>query len=257
MKIRISKNEEKFIKFLDQFEMDIFTFSDLRYNEHTGIDHLQMTIDSLVKREYLIRLEKGKYCRHNFKDEYVIGSVLANGGIIAYWSALNIHGLTEQIPNTVFVQTSKVKKNKTVLGVNYRFIKVKNSKITGIEKMGYGNHSYLITDREKTMIDCFDLPEYAGEFPGIIRAFINHDWDEEKLIDYAKVVNNRAAIKRIGYIAELFDLPMTKFIAFAKSKVTRTIDLIDNNSPDEGTYITDWGLKLNIGKEDLLNMKYY
>ena len=110
MKIRINKNEEKFIKFIDQFEIDIFTFSELRFNEHLGIDYLQMTIDSLVKREYLIRLEKGKYCRHNFKDEYVIGSVLANGGIIAYWSALNIHGLTEQIPNTVFVQTSKVKK---------------------------------------------------------------------------------------------------------------------------------------------------
>ena len=123
--------------------------------------------------------------------------------------------------------------------------------------MGYGNHSYLITDREKTIIDCFDLPEYAGEFPGIIRAFINNDWDEEKLIDYAKAVNNNAAIKRIGYIAELFNLPMIKFIAFAKSKVTRTIDLIDNNSSDEGIYITDWGLKLNIGKKDLLNMKYY
>ncbi len=256
-RIRISKNEERIIKFIDEYELDIFTFSELKNHEDLKINHLQMTLESLVKREYLVRIEKGKYCRHNFRDEYVIGNYLAKEGIIAYWSALNIHGLTEQITNTVFVQTPKLKRDKTVFGVPYQFVKVKAEKITGIEKMGYGNHSFDITDPEKTIIDCFDLPEYGGEFPGIIRAFVNNEWKEEKLIEYATVVNNKAAIKRMGYIAELFDLPLLEFIKFARSNVTRTIALLDNKGPDEGTYITSWGLKLNIEKENLLNMKYY
>lgn len=257
MRLKINKNEEKVIKFIDEFEMDIFTFPDLKNNKNLNIDYLQMTLENLVERGYLIRLEKGKYCRHNFRDEHVIGSVLASGGIIAYWSALNIHGLTEQISNTVFVQTPKIKKDKTVLGVAYRFIKVKDSKITGIETMGYGNHSYPITDREKTIIDCFDLPQYAGEFPGIIRAFVSNEWEEEKLIKYAQSVGNNAAIKRMGFLTELFGLPYPKFRDFAKTKVTRTIDLLDNNTTDKGTYITEWGLRLNIDKEAVLDMKYY
>ncbi len=251
------KSPDNFLKLIDEYELDIFT--EAIFHEVSGeiLDEWIVQLRTLIRNGLIIILEKGKYCRHNFRDEYVIGNVLANGGTIAYWSALNIHGLTEQISNTVFVQTPKVKKDKIVLGVNYHFIKVKESKITGIEKMGYGNHSYLITDREKTIVDCFDLPEYGGEFPGIIRAFVTNEWNENQLIEYAEAVNNRAAIKRMGFLAELFELPLTKLIAFAKSKVTRTIDLLDNNNTDEGIYITNWGLKLNIEKEDLLNMKYY
>lgn len=251
------KSPDALLKLIDEYELDIFTEETFYEVSGEVLNEWMVQLRTLIRNGIIIILEKGKYCRHNFRDEFVIGSFLANGGIISYWSALNIHGLTEQISKTVFVQTTKVKKDKTVLGVSYRFIKVKESKITGIEKMGYGNHSYPITDQEKTIVDCFDLPEYAGEFPGIIRAFVNNDWNEGKLIDYAKAVDNKAAIKRMGFLAELFELSLPKLIAFAKSKVTRTIDLLDNNSPDEGTYITNWGLKLNIEKEDLLAMKYY
>lgn len=254
---RIIKSPENLIKLIDEYELNIFTEG--TFHEVSGeiLNDWIVQLRTLIRNGIIIILEKGKYCRHNFRDEYVIGSLLANGGVISYWSALNIHGLTEQIANTVFVQSPKVKKDKTVLGVNYRFIKVKESKITGIETMGYGNHSYPITDKEKTIIDCFDLPEYAGEFPELIRAFVTNEWNENQLIEYAEAVNNIAAIKRMGYLAELFGLTLERFITYANSKVTKTIDLLDNNSPDEGIYSTNWGLRLNIEKENLLGMKYY
>jgi len=242
---------------MDEYELDIFTYQELADNENLKIIELQLTLDSMVSRGLLSRIEKGKYCRHNFRDEYVIGNYLAQDGAIAYWSALNLHGLTEQISNTVFVQTPKLKRNKTVFGVRYQFIKVKLEKITGIETAGYGNHSYKITDKEKTIIDCFDLQEYGGEFPGIIRAFTTNNWDEQKLIDYADKVNNIASIKRMGYLAVLFELPLKDFIVFAKGKVTKTISLFDNAGQEEGYYITSWGLRMNINSDDILEMKNY
>lgn len=256
-RIKISQNEEYLIKFIDEYEMDIFSYPELANNKNLKIGHLQETLESLVNRGLISRIEKGKYCRHNFRDENVIGNYLAQDGAIAYWSALNLHGLTEQIPNTVFVQTTKLKRNKSVFGVRYQFIKVKSEKIAGIETAGYGNHSYKITDREKTIVDCFDLPEYGGEFPGIIRAFATQEWDEQKLISYAGKVNNFAAIKRMGFCVELLGLPLKKFIAFAKDRVTKTISLFDNNGADQGNYITSWGLRLNINQDDILAMKDY
>jgi len=101
------------------------------------------------------------------------------------------------------------------------------------------------------------LPEYGGEFPGIIRAFVTNNWDEQKLIEYADKVKNIAAIKRMGYLTELFELPLKDFIVFAKGKVTKTISLFGNASTDEGNYITAWGLRMNINKEDILEMKNY
>jgi predicted transcriptional regulator of viral defense system len=253
----MTKSPEILLKLLDEYELDIFTDEVFGLITGKNLEEWRIQLRTLIKNDLIIILENGKYCRHNFRDEYVIGSVLANGGAIAYWSALNIHGLTEQIANTVFVQTTNLKRDKTVLGVPYRFIKVKKTKINGIEKMGYGNHAYFITDREKTIIDCFDLPQYAGEFPGVIRSFVNTQLDEAKLIEYAQSVGNRAAIKRIGYLCELFDLPYLQFIEFAKNYVTRTVALFDNNSPAKGLYITKWGLRLNIEKQDIINMKHY
>ena len=39
--------------------------------------------------------EKGKYTL----NEFIIGSLLVTPYSVAYWSALNFYGMTEQIPN--------------------------------------------------------------------------------------------------------------------------------------------------------------
>lgn len=168
------------LKLLDEYELDIFTAESFETLIGEVLEEWMPQLRTLIRNQLFYIIEKGKYCHHNFRDEYVIGNYLAPEGAIAYWSALNLHGMTEQISNTVFVQSPKLKKDKTVFGVRYQFVKVKSAKITGFETAGYGNHSYKITDREKTIIDCFDLPEYGGEFPGIIRAFVNNDWNEQK-----------------------------------------------------------------------------
>lgn len=61
----------------------------------------------------------------------------------------------------------------------------------------------------------------------------------------------------MGYLAELFELPLMNFIEFAKEKVTKTISLFDNASEDKGTYITGWGLRMNINSDDILEIKNY
>ena len=70
-------------------------------------------------------------------------------------------------------------------------------------------------------------------------------------------VNNSAAIKRMGYLAELFDLDLKDFVAFANRKVTKTISLFDNSGTDEGKYNTGWGLRMNINEDNILEMKNY
>jgi predicted transcriptional regulator of viral defense system len=251
------KNPEGLLKILDEYELDIFTIQLFESVTHELFKVWHQQFRTLIKNGLIDIIEKGKYCRHNFRNEYIIGNYLVDDGIISYWSALNLHGLTEQISNTVFVQTQKPKRNVIVFGVRYQFIKVKPQKVAGIEIEGYGNHTYRITDQEKTIIDCFDLPEYGGEFPGIIRAFAGNNWDEQKLIDYAIKVNNAAVIKRVGFCAELFALPVNRFINFSKEHVTRTISLFDNTGKDSGPIVTSWGLRLNVSREDILAMKHY
>ncbi|MCD4746420.1 MAG: hypothetical protein K8R58_08980, partial [Bacteroidales bacterium] len=239
-------NYNKILKTIDNSGLDIFTNQDISKIFRLKNNEIQNFIETLEKQKVIIRIEKGKYVRHNFKDEFVIGSFLTPDATIAYWSALNLHGLTNQIPNTVFVQSTKKKQDKTIFGVRYKFIKVKPDKMTGIQINGYGNHIYRITDVEKTIVDCFDLPQYAGEFPILVKAFYEAKLQVSKLKVYCEVVNNKSVAGKLGFLVELFEKKNSQgFIRYAKSKVTKTINNFDPWGSNEGKIVTRWGLRLN------------
>ena len=212
-------------------------------------------IENLVHKKVLSRIERGKYCRSNFRDELVIGCRLANEGVVSCWTALNKNGLTEQFSNTVFIQTTKVKTGKIVFGVKYHFVTIGSSKRIGIINEGFGNHRYQITDIEKTIVDCFDLPQYSGGYAELIRAFNQAKLNAEKMIDYCNAIHNIAATKRMGYLAELLDKKgMKSFVRFAQDQVNLKYNLFDPQSGESGEFVNNWRLRLNISKEEILDI---
>lgn len=73
-----------------------------------------------------------------------------------------------------------------------------------------------LTDVEKTIIDCFDLPRYSGGYTELIRAFNQATMDDEKLMAYSIAVNNGAVIKRHEFLATLFEKgTLGPFVTFA------------------------------------------
>jgi predicted transcriptional regulator of viral defense system len=258
-KIRINENESKLLKFLDEAELDIFTFNSLWKELKGQISPLQPTLESLVKRGFLSRIEKGKYCRHTFRDEKVIANYLAPDGAIAYWSALNLHGLTNQFPNTVFVQTPKLKRNAVIFGVRYHFVKVKPSKAVCYEVFGYGNHTFRITSIEKTLVDCFDLPAYNGGYVELLfalhKSLISKRLNNQKLIEAVKSVENIAVTKRLGYLIEFLHKDgYATFLKYARTQVNQKYNLLDPNEPQKGKFDIHWRLRLNVSEEDILLM---
>jgi len=199
IKKNITRDQRDFLIFLDNQEIEIFTFSDIEQRLGIVNKNLSNILANLVHHKLLVQLEKGKYCRPNFNDGFVIANYLCKDSAIAYWSALNHYGLTEQIPNTIFVQTDKLKRSKKVLNVDYKFIKVHPKKITGVTTEGRGSYKFRITDIEKTIIDCFDLLQYSGGFAELVRAFYTAGLDKKKMLDYAIAVDNISIFKRISY----------------------------------------------------------
>jgi predicted transcriptional regulator of viral defense system len=249
------QQENQLLKLLEDYELDVFTTDDLRQYDETRSLNLQATLESLARRDppFLVRLEKGKYVHRRFRDELVIGCHLAKDGVIAYWSALNRHGLTEQFPNQVFVQTGHLKRPKTVLGVAYQFVQVKPAKLIGYETVGYGNHRFRLTDVEKTLADCFDLPQYAGGYAELLRAFAGAEVDSGRLIRYCEAIGNVSATKRLGYLTEFLQKPgMIDFLRYAEGVVGAGYSLFDPFGVNEGAFIRRWRLRMNLPEADIL-----
>jgi predicted transcriptional regulator of viral defense system len=253
--VNVTEEQQSFIKLMDDYEVQIFINTEIEKLFNQKFDNLGIILENLTNKGFLSRIEKGKYCRANFRNESVIGCYLVPDGALSYWTALNRHGLTEQFSNKIFIQTTKNKKEKEVFGTTYKFIRIGAEKQLGIIKEGYGNNTYRITDICKTIVDCFDLPKYSGGFAELLRAFAQANLTSGKLIEYSTAVHNSAAIKRMGFIAELLDKKgLRNFIKFAKSRQTTTYDLFDPNGSREGIPLSEWRLRLNISKEDIISI---
>jgi len=251
----LTQQQIDFMLSLDDYELDIFTLDELKKQFSQQFNDINELAENLVHKKILSRIERGKYCRANFTDEKIIGCFISNSGSIAYWSALNAHGLTEQFPNNVFIQTSKPKKNKTVFGTSYKFVKVATSKITGILTQGQGNRIYWITDIEKTIVDCFDLSEHSGGYAELIRAFNHAKLNSVKMIAYCTAIDNIAATKRMGFLAELLEKKGLKtFVKYANLKKNKKYNVIDPAGADRGEFVNNWRLRLNISREEILDI---
>ncbi|ANF22621.1 hypothetical protein A7C91_05140 [Thermococcus piezophilus] len=233
----------------------IFTIDEIA--NMTGIDRnpLKVLLSRLEKRGWLERIEKGKYIiiplgaekGEYTLHEFIIGSLLVKPSAIAYWSALNYHGFTEQIPNTVFVQTTarKKKQDLRIFGVRYKIVRIKPEKFFGIEKVWIEGFQVSITDGEKTVIDCLDKPRYCGGIIEVAKAF-REELDTERLREYALRMNNSAVIRRLGYLCDYFgvdiDLPKPE---------TRNYILLDPTMPREGHVDSKWKVIINVELEGL------
>ncbi|MCS7374321.1 MAG: type IV toxin-antitoxin system AbiEi family antitoxin domain-containing protein [archaeon GB-1845-036] len=194
----------------------VFTFRDAL--EVSGYDrnYLKLMLHRLERGGWIERIEKGKYVilpleaergRYTL-HEFVIGSTLVKPSTIAYWSALHYHGLTEQIPNIVFIQTTSRKKRKelTVFGIKYRIIRVVERKFFGLELLWIEELKVHVTDREKTIIDCLDKPQYCGGVIEVYKALGEEDVDVGKLSEYLEKFGSGAVAKRLVYLAGLVGL---------------------------------------------------
>jgi len=251
----LNPEQQEFIRLIDEYEVSIFSITTIEDSLQRTFGNLNEILENLVQKKFLTRLERGKYCRSTFKNDMVIGCFLTKDGAVAYWSALNLHGLTEQFSNTIFIQTTKQKEQKNLAGTTFQFVKVKPTKITGIIKQGYGSNAFSMTDIEKTIIDCFDLPQYSGGYAELIRAFADTTLDVQKMIEYCKVVSSIAVTKRLACLSEILEKEkFAPFLKYAKSVVNQAYTLFDPFGSDDGEFIKEWKIRLNISREQILDI---
>ncbi len=193
-----------------------FTFQDALTITRLTRKSIRDLLYDMEKQGYIERIERGKYMiiplgaekgKYTL-NEFVIGSMLVNPYCISYWSALHFYGLTEQIPNTVFIQTIYRKKRQEldIFGIKYKVVKIKEDKFFGLRKEWIDENQINISEKEKTIVDCLDKPYYCGGIIEVAKALHNGQFDLKRLSEYAQRINNSGVIRRLGYICDLLNI---------------------------------------------------
>lgn len=250
----LTKEQLQFLKQLEEEEILYFKMSEIESELGVSYTNLNEILENLADKEVLFRLERGKYCRSNFTGQEALAGFISNGGVISFWSALHKHNLTDRFPNKLFVKTRFRKRNTVLFGSTVQFVYTKPEKQVGAIQMGYGQDSYLLTDTEATILDCFDQPRYAGDWPDLLQAFNRAELDAQKMIEYSQCYANQSLIKRLGYLAELLNKSsLQDFIDFAQTQTGKRYVLFEPGGEEKGQFVPRWKLRLNNDEKAILS----
>lgn len=263
----LSKKEAYLLSSLAEKKKQLFAVKDVMKELGCSHNYAKVITSRLIKKKWLTQIEKGKYLIVPLEagkesiyteHEFIIASELVQPYYIAYWSALNYHGMTEQVPFTVFIATTKRRRNKKIHEVSYEFVAITKRKFFGYTSANIAGKDIFISDREKTVADCLDHPEYCGDITEAAKAIWNarEELDFERLLDYALKMKNGAILKRLGYLLQKLEI---KIPADIDKKIRQNISkgyvLLNPSGKRKGKHKSEWKLLVNISDKDLLEWK--
>ncbi|MDD4985448.1 MAG: type IV toxin-antitoxin system AbiEi family antitoxin [Dehalococcoidales bacterium] len=246
----------------------IFTFEDAVKAYGSRGQSLRGLLSTLVKRGWLLRVEKGKYLilpfeagreREWTEHEFIIASYLIEPYYIGFRSALNYYGYTEQVSRTVFIASTrrKLKSSLDVSGVTYRFVSLSERKFFGSRQVSIDGYQVYISEPEKTIVDCLDQLRYCGGISEVAKAlwYGRDELDFVKMAEYSRRNGNRAASQRLGYLIELLDLKAEKASDILLQSISNRYAPLDTLSELKGRYIDRWKVVVNVPDDELSQWK--
>ena len=202
----LSPNQERIMSILEYKKIEIITRKELigLIKKYTYVKDALDLIEKLQMKKRLVSIKRGVYMIIPFAsidkkwalEEYkIIDYLLREDYYIGLYNTFNLHGFTEQIPNKLFVFNTKYSTDKKILHYNFKFFKIKKDKLFGIVR-----NQYPYSDKERTIIDAFDYPEYLGGLGEVLEKIKSSDYNKNKLVDYAVRYNSIKILKLVGML---------------------------------------------------------
>lgn len=239
-----------------------FTLDEAKKILNCSDEVLRKTLHRLTLKGRVQRIKRGYYilvpARAGYQTSWTEHVFFFIDGIldeyyVGYWTALNYWQMTEQIPRTIFVATRKRRRDFTYNNtVPIHFITISPHKFFGwtVEKMG--DAEFRISDREKTIVDSLDQPQYAGGISEVAKGLrTNLNW--EKMTTYPDRLRNSSVHKRLGYLLEILQLGTSeKVLEQLRLSIGSGYSWLDPTAPKK-VLKTDskWRLKVNVQPEDI------
>ena len=171
----------------------------------------------LAKKGRIYRIERGKYAvvpaaagSAGVWTELpeVIGWRLAEPAYIGFGSALFYWDMTEQYPCITQVATTRRKRRMKYEYYEFNFVTLDSKRFFGQKTVTLEDQPVVISDREKTLVDCAMHPRYCGTLEEVAKGLFGV-WDEldvAKMFEYAERIGVRAVRSRLLYLLDVLGL---------------------------------------------------
>ncbi len=267
----ISKQSNEILTFFNEQDRHCFDYELAKKALPKSNDSaLRELLSDMARRGLLMRVKRGLYyvipyeqdAETYMPDWHLLAEHLVQDVkyYIGYYSALQVHNLITQPSLKEQIVVSRQVKPSTikVKNVPFQFIYHNEKHFFGIKKIWIDNFNKVIcSDLEKTIIDCFFKPDYAGGIVEIAKAiYVSREKIKFNiLLKYAIKFNSQAVVKRLGFILELLQIE-TNIIEDLQKLKTNSVVLLDTELPKSGKIKTRWNIQQNIEIETIKTAIY-
>lgn len=173
-------------------------------------DHV---IESLRQKGWLERASWGKYLFIppdqgpdvvGESNLFALASRIADPYYIGYGSAAAHYGLTTQHRRVIVLVTPVQVRPREIGDARVRIVNPTQDKFFGFGPVDVLGFTVMMSDREKTAIDCIDRPELAGGVAeaASILGVASHRLDWQKAADYLERIDSTALVRRFGWVMD-------------------------------------------------------
>jgi len=195
----------------DFFNQGVFTFKELLqlYRRENSEKTLRNLVFQGLKRGELGTPKRGLYfvippaqTKGTYSpDPFLIAAKLSKNPVVAYHSALALHGAAYSDSNRIYFFTPTLTRGFEFRGIEY--LPIQKKATWGTEFIEREGMSVKTTDRERTVIDCVDRPDYAGGLEELLKSLdLFPSLDLPKLETYLRKVNKKILFAKMGFLLE-------------------------------------------------------
>jgi len=232
--MQLSKNENLAYMEIKKQDFVVFRIKDLRLL--LGFDSVKVyNIIKSLKKKGIIRKINGFFALTDVED-FALGCSIHYPSYLSFWTALNYYGWSDQTPHTIFLVTTKYRKD----AAPFKYATLSKKRFFGYEMI----RKFAIAEKEKAIIDSLLFPKYSGGMREIKICLEKalKELNKEKLIDYALKAGSKAVVRRLGFLLESLGY---KKIDKLKKHIGKGYELLDPSLKKKNVLDKKWLLDVN------------
>jgi len=209
----LSKTEAKVVLSLEAEGLELVTLDGIRKRAAVSPGFSRKLAHDLVQRGWLQRVRRGTYLlnpsRHGpdalpDTDPLRIGSRLVEPYYFGFATAAELEGLFPQASRVYYIVTTARWVPSRERAGRFRVVRVTPRRFFGAHTLLRRGVELKVSDRERTLVDSLNRPEFSGGMAGVAQIFAlakpKLNWS--RFGSYLDRFGNRSLTLRAGFLAE-------------------------------------------------------
>ena len=209
----LSRNESRVVLSLTEQGRREVARRDIVRMLGTNLQAADQVIRALRRKGWLERASWGRYLlippdqgpeALGESNLLALASRIADPYYIGYGTAAAHYGLTTQARNTIWLVTPQRKRARNVQDTEVRIVNPSARRFFGFGPVDVLGYPVMMSDREKTAIDCIDRPDLAGGIgeAAYIMATASRRLDWQKTTKYLDRIASPSLVRQFGWLAD-------------------------------------------------------